>query len=137
MSSKTPLRGKRNIFLSYSHDDQEFALRLSKILMKSGFLVFDPANETVPDEKWSDKIVREMRKSAGLVFVIPAREGAGKNALAELGMARALDKNIVAVMPDSSRAWNASFARVLSDSAVVDASKLRDDALANALAMAG
>jgi hypothetical protein len=91
---------------------------------------------------WADRwlagqIARRLalRASDTFVFVVPEREGAGKHALFELGAAHAMGKRIVAIVPTAGRFSNADVARVLSGSAVLDASAVPADALAEAIMM--
>ncbi|PWV97230.1 TIR domain-containing protein [Hoeflea marina] len=126
----------KGYFLSYSHADRAFAHHISKLLRQRGLAVIDWESAIEHGADSQDTIFRDLENARSMIFIVPAREGDGKNALAELGAARALGKHIVAVMPDSSRASNAGFARRLTDSAVIDASTMREDALIDALALA-
>jgi nucleoside 2-deoxyribosyltransferase len=61
-----------------------------------------------------DLVVEEVSKADLLVFVVPEHEGEGKNALMELGMAKAKGKPIVPVVLDESRIANSRVATTLS-----------------------
>lgn len=123
---------RRRVFLSYAHSDEKFASWLSKALSEAGAHAVDDAQRK-PGDDWEEAILANIRTSDIVVFVVPEREGAGRNALAELGAARALGKRIVAVVPSASRYQNADVARIVSGSAVVDASALPEDALVKAI----
>ena len=123
----------RQVFLSYADSDRAFASRLSDVLSETGARAWDPTKAMRPGDDISESILAGLRESDIVVFVVPEREGAGKNALAELGAARALGKRIVAVVPETTRFYNAEVARLLSDSAVVDASTVPPEHLANAI----
>ena len=123
----------RSVFISHAYADREFAARLTNALAQSGARAWLDSVELKPGDHWDEAILTSLRASDIVVFVVPEREGAGKNALAELGAARALGKKIVAVVPNAGRFHNADVARLLSGSAVVDASTLPDDALVNAI----
>lgn len=123
------------IFVSYANSDREFAARLARSLTERGARAFDPLAELKPGDDWGEALLAQLRASDTFVFVVPEREGAGKNALFELGAAHALGKRIVAVVPTTTRFYNADVARVLSGSAVLDASTVPQDALADAIMM--
>ena len=65
------------------------------------------------------------------MFVVPEREGIGKNALAELGAAKAVGKQIVSLVPDRKRAANSDVAVRLSNLMVLDAAELAPAAIAD------
>lgn len=134
MTARTATHRKLRVFLSHSGDDAEFARRLATRLRDAGVDAFDSASDLPSGEDGSSRILRALEKSDKVIFVVPLHEGNGKNALAELGAARALGKPILAVMPDSSRAWNSDVARAISNSAVIDASRVDDQNLVAALA---
>ncbi|HEY6632972.1 MAG TPA: toll/interleukin-1 receptor domain-containing protein [Rhizobiaceae bacterium] len=135
MTDRAAAHGKNlRLFFSHSGDDADFARRLASRLRNAGFETFIDIDDIQPGENWSKAILRALEMSDKLIFIVPSREGSGKNALIELGAARALGKPILAVMPDSSRAWNSEVARAISNSAVLDASRLDDRNLVDALA---
>jgi hypothetical protein len=136
MSKLGPTAKNQKVFLSYSWEDRPFAEKLSKILTANGAKVIDPANDVPAGSNIQDIILKAVRDSSSMIFVVPQQEGAGKGALAELGAARALGKRILAVSPNSSRLHNSGFARIITESAVVDASRISDLELADALQMA-
>lgn len=130
----SPVGGKR-VFLAYGDEDSGFARHLAELLANGGHQPFDVPASASEDGDVSDAILNALRQADTVVFVVPAREGAGKGALEELGAARALGKRIVAVMPDGSRAWNTGIARAISRAPVVDASRIAEDRLVDALAL--
>ncbi len=122
------------VFISHAHEDELFANRLARLLEGDGYSVFSDISPE-PGGDWASAIIDGLRSADVVVFVVPAREGGGKNALAELGAAKAMGKRIVPVLPDTSRSWNADVARIVSHSAVVDASRFSDETLVGALAL--
>lgn len=129
------LEATMRVFLAHARSDHEFAARLTAALAGAGVHAWDPSAEILFGEDPEESILAHLRDSDLVVFVVPEREGAGKNALAELGAAYALGKPIVAITPNSARADNAEIGRLLSGSAVVDASILRDNDLVSAIMM--
>jgi hypothetical protein len=136
MTAKQSKTVSGSVFLSHSFEDKDFAERLAKRLRRFGVTVFDPGQDISAGEDWQKRILAAIRSASTVVFVIPSREGVGKNALMELGAARALGKRIVPVSPTTSRLGNAGFARVIADTAVIDASKTSENDWADALALA-
>jgi len=119
-----PLR----VFLSHSWDDAPFAAKLRQALDRAGAVPFDPIEG--PGEDWTADLKTRLDAADLVVFVVPPREGAGKNALMELGAARVLGKKIIAVVPMKGRWHNADFARLISDLGVLDASEMPEAVLA-------
>ncbi len=111
------------VFLSYAAEDKTFADRLSKALASHGASVFDPAEDLASGADVSGAIIKFLRRSDLVVFVVPRFEGQGKNALAELGAARAMGKRIVSVLPDRTRAANSDVAMALSETHYLDAGR--------------
>lgn len=136
MNHKDTVHTSRNVFLSYSSNDTGFAGHLSSILRERGISTFYADADIKLGEDIAKRMSDALDMSDTLIFVVPSREGESRTALAALGAARALGKRIVAVMPNSSRAWNSNFARQISDASIVDASRMDDNALLDALALA-
>jgi hypothetical protein len=134
MTTQPATKRHARLFFSYGRDDAEFVRGLTTRLQKSGVDTFDSAEVSTPGQDWSSAILKALEKSDKVIFVVPSHEGGGKNALAELGAARAMGKPILAVMPDSSRAWNSDVARAISNTAVLDASRVDERNLVSALA---
>lgn len=125
-------KGKR-VFLSYAEADNAFAEELRRILVLHGAAVVLDSTVLLSSGDVQEALLRALKESDLVTFVVPRREGEGKNALFEIGAARALGKPIVSVVSDPARSQNADVARVLSRSPLVDASRLSDDALADAI----
>lgn len=117
------------VFLSYAWDDRDFAATVKAALSNSGVHTFDEFDVTL-GENLIETVLENIRDSEIVVFVVPEREGVGKNALAELGAARAAGKRIVSLVPDRKRAANSDVAVRLSNLMVLDAAELVPSALA-------
>ena len=116
------------VFVSHANEDSPYALRLEKLLQEAGVFVYGSVSAR-PGTTVFDSLRDDLKASDLVVFVVPAREGEGRWALAEMGAARALDKKIVGVIRDPARFANSSVARSLSGSALIDASELSPAAL--------
>jgi hypothetical protein len=133
--AEAEMHSEPTIFVSYAHEDSDFARWIVRILAKSGVAVLPSEDANLAaGESWEQKIRSDIEHADRMVFVVPSREGAGKNALFELGLAYGMGKKIVAIMPDDSRGWNADFARQLSGGPILDASRVDERHLAEALA---
>jgi nucleoside 2-deoxyribosyltransferase len=110
------------IFLSYSITDRDFVDTVRSNLIKSGARIIDD------NVKTGETIISDFRKALNnsdiVVFFVPPHEGAGQWALAELGAAKALNKNVLAVLPDRARYRNRNSLLPLFDYEVVDAAAI-------------
>ena len=120
---------KPQVFLSYAMADKEAAASISSELTKIGVGSFDTSN-IAQGEKIFDEIRRGIVTSDLVLFVVPSFEGAGRWALAELGAAKALHKNILAILLDKARYRNSTFLRSLFDGPILDASNMTTSFLA-------
>jgi nucleoside 2-deoxyribosyltransferase len=108
------------VFLSYAPEDKPFAERLKKALAAHGARAFDPSDDLPPGGDVSGEILKSLRRTDLVVFVVPRFEGQGKAALAELGAAKAMGKHIVSVLPDRVRAANSDVATALGETHYLD-----------------
>lgn len=134
MNQYSPISGGQ-VFLSYDIGDSGFARKLATLLTDQGYKPVDADMVSKQGTGQDEAVLHAIEDSVKVIFIVPSREGNGKNALTELGAARAMGKQIVAIMPDASRAWNSDVARIVTRSAVVDASRVEDGSLVDALAL--
>jgi hypothetical protein len=108
-------------FLSYAHSDAEFAASLRRELEKQGLFVIDPMQDLVPGANMLDYFRQALSDSDALIQIVP-QTGAiqANNVWFEAGAAKALDKSVVAVMPDAQGRETASS---VADFAIFQASK--------------
>jgi hypothetical protein len=108
-------------FLSYAHGDAEYAATLRGELERLGLLIWDPMRDTPPGSNIQENFRQALNDSDALIQIVPqtgARQA--NNVWFEAGAAKALEKSVLAVMPDSQgRESSASIA----DFAVFNASK--------------
>ena len=121
-----------HIFLSYAKADSAFVAKIAKELTKAGARPFDAAGLRFGNDIF-EKLKEELAHSDLVVFVVPSQEGEGRWALAEIGAAKALAKNILAILPDRARYSNSSFLRSLTDRPMVDATGQSASALADTI----
>lgn len=89
-------------FISYGLGDAPFAAELRERIEASGVKVFDPGRDIPPGGHIEDHLRRELEASDALVFVVPKMGSPQSNmAIFEAGAAKALGKQVLAVMPDS------------------------------------
>ncbi|MDQ2081933.1 toll/interleukin-1 receptor domain-containing protein [Xanthobacteraceae bacterium Astr-EGSB] len=110
------------VFLSYAWGDRAFAATVKAALSDVGVSASDDL-DIAPGESLAEAVLESIRASEIVVFVVPEHEGVGKNALFELGAARAAGKHIVSLVPDRKRAANSDVAVRLSNLMVLDASE--------------
>jgi nucleoside 2-deoxyribosyltransferase len=122
----------RRVFLSYAHGDRAFGAKLRRGLTDAGVDTFDAAH-TAAGESVFEKLRRQIADSDLVVFVVPSFEGEGRWTLAEVGAARALEKQIIAILPNSARYANSNFARAITELPILDASRISDSALINTI----
>lgn len=120
------------IFLSYASSDRVFAARLSKEIAKTGARTYDMSSLQAGEHIF-DTFRKELNAADLFVLLVPPHEGEGRNALFEIGAAKALDKRILAVLPERKRFANSGFASSLSDFSMLDASNLSMKALASSI----
>ena len=117
-----------SVFLSYSHSDKVLVDSVRKGLRKFGARLTD--EKLGLGEVIFSGLKQSLSDSDIVVFFVPPHEGSGQWALAELGAAKALDKNVIAVLPDRKRFRNSNSLSSLFDHQVLDATGLSGTALA-------
>ncbi|NJM30680.1 MAG: TIR domain-containing protein [Rhizobiales bacterium] len=108
--------------------DRGFVEAVKRSLRKSGARVVD--DDIKAGERVFSILKKALSESDIVVFVVPPHEGSGHWALAELGAAKALDKVVLAVLPDRTRFRNRNSLLSLFDYETVDATGLSESALA-------
>ena len=64
---------RNNYFLSYSRDDEEFALRFAKDLRERGVAMWVDQFDIRPSEHWDRAIERAVTNCRGLVVILSPR----------------------------------------------------------------
>ena len=117
------MKKNQRIFLTFAHPDRLFADVLVLDLQKLGVHTMDVA-DAGPEENDFKLLKQALLGSDLVVFIVPSQEGEGRWALAALGAAKALERNILAVLPDRARYSNSIFLRTLLDRPVLDVANM-------------
>jgi TIR domain-containing protein len=92
-------------------------------LRGKGFDVFVDYDSLSGGEDSSESIMSSLRNAELVLFVVPKESGEGKNALYEVGAAKALGKKIFAVMPHGRGSGARDVALGLADLIFLDTSE--------------
>jgi hypothetical protein len=120
-----------NLFISYSRADRKYAQELTAALRGKGFDVFADYDSLSGGEDFSESILSSLRNAELVLFVVPKESGEGKNALYEVGAAKALGKKIFAVMPHGRGSGARDVALGLADLIFLDTSETEPDRVAD------
>jgi len=112
-----------NLFISYALADRKYAQELTAALRNKGFEVFRDEDSIVAGEDFGESILSGLRNAELVLFVVPKESGEGKNALYEVGAAKALGKKIFAVMPHGRASGARDVALGLADLIFLDTSE--------------
>lgn len=96
MTSEAPAAG--SYFLSYSRNDEKFALRLAKDLRAQGIAMWIDQLDIRPSEHWDRAIERAVRECRGLAVVLSPRSVASDNVADEISFAIDSGKSVLPVM---------------------------------------
>jgi hypothetical protein len=83
------ISSKGSLFISYSHSDKEFAMRLEKSLTEMHFSVWIDT-KIKPGEFWRDQIVDALDKSSAVIFVISPASARSKYCMEELNYGKSI-----------------------------------------------
>lgn len=120
-----------NLFISYALADRKYAQELTAALRSKGFDVFRDEDSVVTGEDLSETILGGLRNAELVLFVVPKESGQGRNALYEVGAAKALGKKIFAVMPHGRASGARDVALGLADLIFLDTSETEPDRIAD------
>jgi hypothetical protein len=85
-------------FLSYSRNDERFALRLAKDLRARGVAMWIDQLDIRPSEHWDRAVERAVRSCRGLVVVLSPRSAESDNVADEISFALDSRKSVLPVM---------------------------------------
>src|SRR6266567_4051093 len=89
---------RHDAFISYSHQDREFALRLRTALQERGKDAWLDESGIHPAERWKPALQRAIEGSDTFIFVISAYSAASRECRTELDHALSLNKRVIPVV---------------------------------------
>ncbi len=126
-----------NVFISYAVGDRDFATNLASSLKERGFASFVSGSDARAESKWLDLLKEKVESVDGFILVMPAKTApSSNNAFFEAGVARALGKSVVVVVPDLEEVDRSNIPVDLADTVIVDAAKKSPKSIADAVAVA-
>lgn len=125
-----------NIFISHASTDHDFAANLAGSLKERGFASYLSGSEIHAGSKWLDHLRAAVEKADGFVLVMPTvTASSSNNAFFEAGVARALGKSVVVVVPHLNEVDQSNIPVDLADTVIVDAAKKSLKSVADAVAV--
>lgn len=110
----------KSVFISYSHEDSDFARDLAKSIREHGSSVFMDTDLQVGG-RWAEILREEIDKASALILIMPSHDVANRNNLwFEAGAAKALGKQILAVRAPGRKVSKADLPTDLADLLVLD-----------------
>lgn len=114
----------KNVFISYDSQNQAFAANLAKSLKDRGIKSFLSGNEIRAGGNWLEVLKDEVETADGFILVMPAKTAkSSNNAFFETGVARALGKAVVIVVPDIEDVDRSNIPVEIANAVIVDAAK--------------
>ena len=85
-------------FISYSHDDREFAERLKRAIHDTGRDIWVDESDIPPGARWADDILTAIEDADNFLFIISPDSAASGECLKEISHAASLNKRIIPVV---------------------------------------
>lgn len=118
-----------SVFISYSYADKDYANFLSKSLEGRGIdAQFDV--DIPVGGNFSDIILKMIQESNAVIFLVPADSNSSRNALFEVGAAKAMRKKIIALMPHGRQSSARDIAMAVADIILIDVANKSPDEVA-------
>src|SRR5215471_15931862 len=93
-----PLASPSLTFLSYSHEDQEFALRLAKQLKELGVPIWADVLDLQPGDRWDKAITDALNKSLAVIVILSPSSVKSAHVLGQTQTALEQVKALIPVM---------------------------------------
>jgi TIR domain len=123
-------------FISYSHEDRDFAKRLKRVLSKAlnGQAVRGVSDDVDVNEgaQWDERLLHAIRDAKVMVLILSPRTLQSATVPSEYGVALVQDKPVISGVPPKRRLPH-NIQLPLRRSDFVHAGKLTDDEMAQAL----
>jgi hypothetical protein len=92
---------KPSVFISYSRRDANLANSVADALKRLGFNPLDPGRELRPGADWRKAIQAAIKRSEAVILVASPHNLASSWSLYEAGMAEALGKKVMVLLPNT------------------------------------
>jgi TIR domain len=127
---------QRRLFISHTAEDSDFARKLARLMKDRGASVFLDM-DIAPGMPWPDALRTEIERATALLLVIPSRHAANRNNLLfEAGVAKALGKPILAVLPSNRRTASIELPTDIAGVLILDADRRTLESIADTLLQA-
>ncbi|MGP8232630.1 MAG: toll/interleukin-1 receptor domain-containing protein [Methylovirgula sp.] len=114
----------KNVFISYDSQNRDFAANLATSLKEQGIKSFLSGNDVRAGSKWLEVLKGQVETADGFILVMPAKTARSSNsAFFETGVARALGKTVVVIVPDIEDVDRSNIPVELANAVIVDAAK--------------
>ena len=128
---------KRSVFFTYGRDDKGFAMRLADKMREKGIEVFDPEIEVTSGEVWAQTVRKAISNANAVVAILPMSGTPGSNnAFFEIGLARTMNKKVLAVTPDRLSSGDRELPQGLLDLLVLDGANKSAETIVDTLSQA-
>jgi len=85
-------------FLSYSHSDQETALRIATDLRQSGAEIWVDQMDIRPSDRWDQAVENALKDSLGVLLIMSPHSVSSENVLDEISFALDAGKNVIPLL---------------------------------------
>lgn len=109
---------KPSVFISYSRRDADLANSVAVALERLGFNALDPGRNLRPGDDWRKAIQAAIRRSEAVILVASPHSLTSSWSLYEAGMAEALGKKVMVLLPNTHSA--AELPADVASNAIVD-----------------
>jgi hypothetical protein len=92
---------KRSVFISYSRRDAGLANKVAGALERLGYDALDPGRNLQPGDDWRKAIQAAIKRSDAVILVASPHTLDSSWSLYEVGMAEALGKTVMVLLPNT------------------------------------
>ncbi|MBV8121362.1 MAG: toll/interleukin-1 receptor domain-containing protein [Alphaproteobacteria bacterium] len=126
------------VFISYSHEDREFAQWIRSALNRAGVSTALDDLDLAPGANFSSAIRNAIQAADALVVILSDRAVSSQNTGLEIGMATGLGKKVVAVLAPGTK-LDSTILHSIADASITDTAQLGQDEAAEKIltALAG
>jgi hypothetical protein len=89
------------VFISYSRRDANLAQRVADALERLGFNALDPGRQLRPGDDWRKAIRAAIKRADAFILLASPHNVASSWSLYEAGMAEALGKKVMVLLPNT------------------------------------